>query len=125
MFDTRVFYSPNLFFSNIALYTSEIEMYFLIFRGVDMIFPFAYALLIIQLLRKLGSKHTLIPIAALVFDLSENIVLSILIYLKDSSLDFLVYIVNSITMFKFTAILVSIIMITILAVKKGRARYGF
>ncbi len=90
-----------------------------------MIFPFAYALLIIQLLRKLGSKHTLIPIAALVFDLSENIVLSILIYLKDSSLDFLVYIVNSITMFKFTAILVSIIMITILAVKKGRARYGF
>ena len=35
LFDAKLFYSPTIFYDNIALYTSEIRMYFLIFRVFD------------------------------------------------------------------------------------------
>ena len=56
IFDLRLFYSPTLFFTNIALYTTTIKTYLLLFRAIDMIFPFTYSLLLIQLLKMIISQ---------------------------------------------------------------------
>lgn len=121
MFDLRLFYSPTLFFSNIALQTTTIKTYLLIFRAIDMIFPFAYALLLIQLFKKLNSKHIILPIAALILDLLENSILSFLMFVTSNSVDYYVYLVNVVTLLKFLAIFGSIIMIVILVIKEKRS----
>jgi hypothetical protein len=120
IFDLRLFYSPTLFFTNIALYTTTIKTYLLLFRAIDMIFPFTYSLLLIQLLRKLKSTHIIFPILALVFDLLENIILSFLMVVANTALDYFVYLVNIVTSLKFLAIFLSITLIIVLVVKERR-----
>jgi len=118
IFDLKLFYSPILFFSNIALYTPFIDLYLFVFRISDMIFPFVYSYLLILLLRKFKSQHLLFPILALVLDLLENFILSFLIILNDSSLYYFVYLLNIVTPLKFLLIIISIIMIIMAVVKE-------
>ncbi|MCK5388168.1 MAG: hypothetical protein KAJ22_02685 [Candidatus Izimaplasma sp.] len=124
IFDLRLFYSPALFFSNIALYTTSIKTYLLIFRLVDMIFPFAYALLLIQIFRKFNSSHIIFPFLALVFDLLENTILTFLVIVAGEGLDYFVYLVNVVTSLKFLAIFISIVMIISLLVRERRIISG-
>lgn len=118
IFDTRLFYSPPLFYSNIALYTAEIRMYLLLFRMVDMFFPLFYALLLIQLFIRLNSKHVLFPLVALIADLMENVLLAYKMFVNQSSNDLIIYVINVFTITKALAILISIYMIISLIIKK-------
>ena len=120
IFDLRLFYSPTVFYNNIQIYNAEIEMYLMIFRIIDVIFPVAYSLLLIQLLKNLGSSHKILPLIALVFDLLENILLSYKIFHHSYSGDFIVYLINTFTITKFIAIIFSIIMIVIIVIRKRR-----
>ena len=63
------------------------------------------------------------PILALVFDLLENIILSFLMVVANTALDYFVYLVNIVTSLKFLAILLSIALIIILVVKERRVSY--
>ena len=121
LFDLRVFYSPTLFYDNILLYTNEIEKYLMIFRAIDMIFPFTFAILFIQLFRKLESKHILFPLIALFSDLFENILLSYKMFHNTLSNDFIIYIINAVTLLKFLSLLASVGFLIILFIKKRKA----
>ncbi len=120
IFDMNVFYSPVTFYNNISIYTKEIKTYLLIFRILDMIFPVAYALLLIELLIKLESKHIVFPLFALFCDLFENIFLSYKIFHHSYSGDFIVYLINVITITKFSSIFISVIMIIYIIIKERR-----
>ena len=123
IFDIRIFYSPDLYISNTALYTTYIEGYLLIFRMTDMIFPFIYSLLLIQILKKLKSSSFIFPILSLIFDLLENTILTFLNYGVFSSIDYYIYLVNIVTLLKFLTIFITLGIIVYLAYKGKRLKH--
>ncbi len=122
VFDTKIFYSPTLFFTNIALYTPEIRMYLLLFRVIDMFFPLFYGLLLIQIFIRFSSKHILFPMIALLADLVENILLAFKMFINQEINDLIIYIINTITITKFLAIMISIYLILAIIIKKKSFR---
>ncbi len=123
IFDMKLFYSPTLFYSNLSLYDASIKYYLIIFRVVDMFFPFAYSILLIQLLYKVKSKIYIIPIIALFSDLVENGLLAYKMFVNQAYNEIIIYFLNAVTLLKFIAIFISIILIIILVIKEKRLTY--
>jgi len=123
IFDMKLFYSPTLFYSNLSLYDASIKYYLIIFRVVDMFFPFAYSILLIQLLYKVKSKIYIIPIIALFSDLVENGLLAYKMFVNQAYNEIIIYFLNAVTLLKFIAIFISIISIIILVIKEKRLTY--
>jgi len=109
IFDMRLFYSPMFFYSNIILYTLAIKDYLIIFRIVDMFFPVAYTLLIIQILIKYQSKYLIYPLVTLGSDLTENGLLAYKMFINQTYNSNIIYLINWITILKFATLLVSVI----------------
>lgn len=113
IFDMKLFYSITSFHSNQNLLQEESTTTLILFKGLDMLFPLIYGLLLYTWLKyvKVTNRILLaIPWIGMVGDYIENIVLTIKTYVTNQ-LDFLIYITNAVTTVKFACILLSVILI--------------
>lgn len=120
MFDIKIFYSPNFFYQTIISLNDSEVLNYLYLHVIDYIFIVTFYPCLTLLLGKNSRVKTIeliIPIIAMFSDLTENILIDIGLCLSIPS--FLVVLLNIITITKFLAIGIAVVLIIYYRIKRN------
>lgn len=127
--DTSMSFDINGYYNMLEMYGAQGRKYYIVQRWTfDVLWPLVYGLFFVSLILYLSDRlhasrrYFVIPLLGVVFDFIENIIASITMGIYPNRVDFLYYLLRVTSMFKWSFILISsVIIITqvIIIVKKS------